>query len=398
MAPATVIFKKARYDAALTSIVAEMLDALLGNSLQPGMRVLIKPNLLMASRPERAICAHPLVVRAAADYVLQKGGHCRIGDSPGIGSFEKILKDGEYHQALSDLDVTIAPFTVSTKIDIGPPFGRIDLCADVADADLIINIAKLKSHVQMRLTLGVKNLFGCVVGLKKTEWHMRVGVDRNLFARLLVQICQTVHPAVTLVDGILALEGQGPGKSGTPRPIGVLIGGNNPFAVDAAICRMLGTTPDTVPTHQAAKALELVPDIILTLGDAPMVTGFQFPVIAPLEFGPKLFRKFMRRHWVQRPVVNSAACSLCGKCHRHCPAGAIQIHRQQLQFDYDRCIRCYCCVEICKEGALSTRETPAGKLLRHLTAAGARLRARMHHMHSGGSRRCDNDPTAGQSR
>ena len=377
MGSSVVIFEKAAYDECLRATVSQMLDTLLTSPIKPGTRVLIKPNLLMPSFPEQAILTHPLVVRAVAEYVLEKGGHCRIADSPAIGSFEKLLIDGGYREVFADMDVDVVPFSVSDVVDIGPPFGRIELAADITAADLIINIAKLKSHVQMRLTLGVKNLFGCVVGLKKTEWHLRAGVDRSLFARLLVQICRRVNPTVTLVDGILAMEGQGPGKSGRPRSLGVLVGGQNPFAVDAAICRMLGTSPDTLPTHQVACSLGLVPDSVEAVGDVPRITDFLFPVLGPLEFiGPKGLRKFVRKHWIQRPVVDIQICTLCGKCWGHCPARAITLRNKQLSFDYDPCIRCYCCVEICPSGALSTVETPVGKVLRRVMAAGQNLTAR----------------------
>lgn len=373
-----VIFEKAAYDKHLKAIVFNMLDRLLETPIKPGTRVLIKPNFLMPSRPNRAILTHPLVVRAAAEYVLEKGGRCRIADSPAIGSFEKLLTDGGYREALSDLDVDIAPFSISDTVDIGRPFGRIELAADIAAADLIINVAKLKSHVQMRLTLGVKNLFGCVVGLKKTEWHLRAGVDRTLFARLLVQICRRVNPAVTLVDGILALEGQGPGKSGVPKPIGILVGGKNPFAVDAAICRMLGTPPDALPTHRVAREMGLVNDEVETVGEIPPVTDFQFPLLGPLDFvGPKGFRKFVRKHWIQRPVVDTKTCTFCGECWGHCPARAITLRQKRISFDYDTCIRCYCCVEICPGGALNTVETTVGRALRRATEAGHNFQAKL---------------------
>lgn len=362
----TVVFKNAQYDHQLKATVHEMLDTLLDPAIGPGTRVLIKPNLLMPARAAQGILTHPLVVRAVAEYVLARGARCRIGDSPAIGSFETLLKDGGYTQALADLDVDMAPFTVTDTIDIGPPFGRIALAADAFNTDVVINIAKLKAHVQMRLTLGVKNLFGCVVGLQKTEWHLRAGVARDFFARLLVQICRRVNPAVTLVDGIVGLEGQGPGHSGRPKPLGVIVGGRDPFAVDLAICRMLGVSPETLPTHVAARSFGWVGDRVNIIGTYPPIADFKLPVLAPLSFGPKFFRRFIRNHWIQRPVVDADACSLCGKCWRHCPARAITFRNRQLRFDYDACIRCYCCVEICREGALGTRETTAGIILRQL--------------------------------
>ncbi len=108
----------------------------------------------------------------------------------------------------------------------------------------MINLAKLKTNTQMLLTLGVKNLFGCIVRLQKPEWHLRAGVDREMFAPLLVQIHYAIAPAATIIDGVLAMEGQGPGRSGTPRQIGTLIGGRDAAAVDAAVCRMLKLAPE----------------------------------------------------------------------------------------------------------------------------------------------------------
>jgi len=165
-----------------------MLTTLADGLIQKGSRVLIKPNLLLPAKPEKAIVTHPLVVKAAAEYAIEAGGRVQISDSPAMGTFKKVLKEGEYQGSLDGLNANLTPFTISTRKDIGTPFKEIDLAKDAIDADVIINIAKLKTHSQMLLTLGVKNLFGCVIGAKKPEWHLRAGVDRDLFAKLLVQI------------------------------------------------------------------------------------------------------------------------------------------------------------------------------------------------------------------
>jgi ferredoxin len=219
----------------------------------------------------------------------------------------------------------------------------------------------------MLLTLGIKNLFGCIVGLKKTEWHMRSGVNRKMFARLLVQICQAVKPTVTLVDGILAMEGQGPGKRGKPRYLGVLVGSSDTPAADWAICRMLGIDPDSLPTLKAARELGLLNGSIRISGDIIRIDHFELPVLGPLTFGPRLFRKFLRKHLVQRPVVDQNDCQFCGECWQYCPAKAITPYANIIGFDYDRCIRCYCCVEICPHGALEAKETLPGKVIRKIS-------------------------------
>ena len=147
--------------------------------IESGMRVLIKPNFLAPAAPERAMTTHPLVVRAVVEHVLGQGGRPTVADSPGRGSFERLLREGGYAQALAGLDVAVRPFRETVKVDIGAPFGRIDLAREAVQADLVVNLPKLKTHTMMLLTLGVKNLFGCVVGLAKPEWHMRSGIDRT---------------------------------------------------------------------------------------------------------------------------------------------------------------------------------------------------------------------------
>jgi uncharacterized protein (DUF362 family) len=155
------------------------------------------------------------------------------------------------------------------------------------EADVVINLAKLKTHTQMMLTLGVKNLFGCIVGLKKPEWHMRTGVDRQMFGRLIVSIFEAVGPAYTIMDGILAMEGQGPGKSGTPRELGLLMGGKNAHAVDHVVCLQVGLDPDTLETHRNARALGVYDGSVHINGDLNILNDFQFPELGSLTMGPE---------------------------------------------------------------------------------------------------------------
>ena len=219
---ATVFFVQSEYDdPALKRAVFGLLDRIASLRIEKGARVLIKPNFLAPARPERAMTTHPLVLRAAVEYVLDKGGRPLVADSPGMGTFERLLREGGYAEALKGLDVEVRPFKETVRVDIGEPFGRIEIAREALEADVVVNLPKLKTHTQMLLTVGVKNLFGCIVGLKKPEWHMRSGVDRHMFARLLVQhLRAAVNPAATLVDGIVAMEGQGPGRERCSAPAG----------------------------------------------------------------------------------------------------------------------------------------------------------------------------------
>jgi uncharacterized protein (DUF362 family)/Pyruvate/2-oxoacid:ferredoxin oxidoreductase delta subunit len=329
-----------------------------------GSRVLIKPNLLAAASPDQAVTTHPLIVRAAVEYLLERGAQVRIGDSPAIGSFDRILKQCGYRDALAGLDVRVAPFTRTVGVDIGEPFGVIQVARAAMEADAVFNLAKLKTHCQMLLTLGVKNLFGCIVGMQKPEWHFRVGVDRAHFARLLVQICEAVGPMFTLVDGILALEGQGPGRGGTPRQLDLLVGGDSAHAVDKVLCLLLGVEPCRLPTCAAADALGLLDGEVSIHGDMVIRNDLTFPRMIPLTMGPKCLARFMRRFAIQKPVTDNRLCKLCGECWKYCPAKVISHHIKGVRFDYGGCIRCYCCIEVCPHGALSAREPLLGKIWR----------------------------------
>ncbi|MBW1995891.1 MAG: DUF362 domain-containing protein [Deltaproteobacteria bacterium] len=362
-----VIVRHACYDyQSLRPVLFEMIEALVDGEIHRNARVLLKPNFLCPAKPERAVLTHPLVVRAVSEYLLSKGCKIQISDSPAMGSFQKVLKEGGYQHTFAGMDVNFVPFTGSVKKDIGPPFGEIEMATDAIAFDTIINLAKLKTHSQMLLTLGVKNMFGCIVGMRKPEWHLKAGVDRNMFAKLLVQICQSIRPSITIIDGILALEGQGPGRSGTPRQLNVLVGSRNPFAADMAVCRMLCLEPGQLPTHAALGSMGLSDDSISIDGDLPQISNFKLPVLAPLSFGPKRIQGFMRKHLLQRPVVDQKRCKLCGECWNYCPSEAIFNDTEHIIFDYAACIRCYCCIELCPHGALKAKETSAGRVIRRL--------------------------------
>lgn len=333
-------------------------------AIREGMRVIIKPNLLSAAKPHHAVLTHPLIVRAAVEYVLGQGARPEVRDSQAIGSFERILRENGLDKAMEGLPVTVREFRDSVPVDAGPPFGKIELSREVLTADMVINLPKLKTHSQMAMTLGVKNLFGCVVGYRKAEWHLRAGVDRDLFARLLVQIACTVRPAFTIMDGILAMEGEGPGRSGTPRALGILMAATNPFALDEAVCRLVGFPPEKLPTCRAARELGLPGEEVAIDGELPEVQGFRIPGTDPLFFGSAPVNSLMRRHLLQRPVCDPESCTLCGICRDMCPAKAITVEETGLRFDYDACIRCYCCIEVCPCGALRTTEPLLGRILR----------------------------------
>lgn len=367
-----VLIRKSSYSyEILKPQIFDLLDRLGGLRMAAGSRVLIKPNLLTNATPQQAILTHPSVVRAAVEYTLEHGARPLLADSPALGSFNKILRQSGIQEALADLDVECRPFQDSVKIDIGEPFGFIDVAREAVESDFIINLPKFKTHGQMLLTLGVKNLFGCIVGFRKPEWHMKTGVNRPLFARLLVQLYQKLQPDFTILDGILALEGEGPGKSGTPIHLGLLLGSDNAPALDRTVCRLLNLEPDVVPVLKAAREAGLLEEQPSIDGPEEPITSFHLPPSSTsLLYGPEFLQRIIRLHFLPRPVVEAALCRHCGACWTICPAKAISENSRPLSFNYDRCIRCCCCIEVCPHGALHTVDPLPGRLIRRIVNLG----------------------------
>jgi uncharacterized protein (DUF362 family)/Pyruvate/2-oxoacid:ferredoxin oxidoreductase delta subunit len=360
----TVIIRKTAYeDEALRSSVFDMLGSEEAPQIGAGTRVLIKPNFLAPAAPDKALTTHPMIVRAAAEFVLGKGARVQISDSPAIGNFNRLLRKGGYAEMLKDLDVALKPFEKTVPVDVGEPFGTIDVAKDAMEAEVVINLAKLKTHTQMMLTLGVKNLFGCIVGLKKPEWHMRTGVDRHMFAHLIVSIYEAVMPAYTILDGILAMQGQGPGRSGTPRELGLLMGGKNAHAVDHVACLNVGLDPESLATQHIARQMGVYDGRVHVNGDLRILDDFQFPELGSLTMGPAYLGRLMRRFVIQQPAVSNQACKLCGECWKYCPAKAISYTDRGISFDTEACIRCYCCLEVCPHAAIRAKTPLAGKLV-----------------------------------
>jgi uncharacterized protein (DUF362 family)/NAD-dependent dihydropyrimidine dehydrogenase PreA subunit len=365
---ARVFIDKATYDPeVIKPIIGKMLNSKGPDWIKTGTRVLVKPNLLLPSKAEDGIVTHPQITRCVVEYLLDKGAEVQVSDSPGIGNFHRLVRETGYSGALNGLDVTLKAFNQSVTVDIGEPFGSIEIARDAIEADVVINLAKLKTHAQMYLTLGVKNMFGTIVGLRRPEWHMRAGVDRRMFARLLAQIHQAVNPAFTIVDGIIALEGQGPGKSGRPRELGLLIGGSSGYAVDKTICTLLGLDPRQLLTCEESQTLGYFDGAVHVNGNIEILDDFRFPELDSLSLGSDGLNRFMRKHVIQKPMVDNDICKLCGECWKICPAKCISHNIRGIFFDYDPCIRCYCCLEVCLHGAIRAREPMLGKVWRRLT-------------------------------
>ena len=371
MTPRVALVAAAEYQRTAVEQAVERLMRELGGMaafVQPGQRVLIKPNMLAGKAPDRAVTTHPEVVRAVIRMAQAAGGIVSVGDSPGIGTPEDVARHCGIMEVIEDTGATFAPFCDSVRVGpVGRSFRQLELAQDILDAEVIINLPKLKTHGMMGLTCGVKNLFGAVVGMRKPALHLQAGADKNLFALMLLELADHIRPALTIVDAIVGMEGNGPG-SGDPVAIGALLAGTDTVAVDSVATRLVGMTAADVWTQRLAQQIQRrgsqLADIEL-LGDP--IEHLAVPRIRPAQSAdmvwglPRWLHPPLRRSLSARPYADHHLCRQCGLCVKHCPPQAMHLAHGRLHIDYRRCIECFCCQELCPYGALMTRQ---GLLLR----------------------------------
>ena len=248
----------------------EAVDALGGMErfVRPGERILLKANLLRAAPPESAICTHPAVAAAAAKLVAEAGGTAVITDSPGGALHKEAVLRGLYEKtgmaqaaAASGAELCYDASTRTVSLPAGRVLKQAEVIAPVAEADGVFDLPKLKTHVLMSMTGAVKNLFGVLPGLSKVGYHA-THPSQEQFADVLLDLAEYVRPRLSILDGVLAMEGDGPGASGTPRHAGVLLVSDSPLALDTAAAALIGLPRASNPVLLAAQRRGLRPSCI----------------------------------------------------------------------------------------------------------------------------------------
>lgn len=275
-AQASVSFVRA--DSYSVEVLQQKLEALLeplggmAAFVKQGDRVLLKPNLLTGSRPTKECTTRPEIVYCIAKMVQAAGGKPFLGDSPAFGSAKGVASANGLLPWAEKANVPIVEMHGRRYPIENDDFGNFLLSKEAMDADVVINIPKVKSHVQLTMTLGVKNLFGCVPGKMKAWWHMEAGKDRQRFGTMLVETAKAINPELTIIDSIIGHEGNGP-MNGEPKPIGVLAASNNVFAIDRAMVEVLKVAPNRLPTLVESERL----------GYCPKLHEIRFPLAHPHE-------------------------------------------------------------------------------------------------------------------
>ncbi len=377
-APRVSLLRHASYDfQSLLSALRELLSPLggMGAFVCPGTTVLLKPNLVFGRAPDKAVNTHPEILRAVATLVREAGAErILVGDSPGFGSCRQAAKAAGYLPVVDELGLELVEFTPFAHTDRARSFVRLELAKEALEADVVVNLPKLKTHGQMLMTLAVKNMFGAVPGARKLQWHYRAGRDWLLFATAINEIAMAVKPAVSILDGVIGMDGLGP-SSGTPNPVGLLAASADPWSLDAVVMDVLGLERESLYTLAAAVKSGIDEWRSCAVVGAEVASCrpecWTLPAMHELHMHGSFIQKrlpwlagLLRRSISPSPVPN-AACVACGYCVGICPAHAMRLEDGRVHINERECIRCYCCHELCQYAGMDIRSSGLlGKLLR----------------------------------
>ncbi|MFQ5680475.1 MAG: DUF362 domain-containing protein [Candidatus Omnitrophota bacterium] len=351
-----------------TQRLRQALDRLGGMAsfVNRGDKVLLKPNLLMAVEPERAITTHPELLRATILLLREAGVEkIYIGDCP--SNWGKPERIREVYQRTGINKVAQEENVELVELRSGSLRNGLPLATFLDYVDKVISLPKFKTHELMVMTGAVKNLFGLIPGLYKTEMHKRY-FPADRFAVRLVDIYQAVRPCLNIVDAIEGLEGDGPGRKGAPRHIGLIIAGENAAAVDMIIARIMGLGPQEVPTIKECIRRGLPPlrreDIDVLGEDVGDVAcaAFKLPQPSMIYRIPRSLFDILHRGISYWPQVNQGICNGCRRCREICPAKVITVEKKA-RINLKGCIKCFCCSEVCPRGAIATKKSLLARLL-----------------------------------
>jgi uncharacterized protein (DUF362 family)/Pyruvate/2-oxoacid:ferredoxin oxidoreductase delta subunit len=336
--------------------------------VRPGQRVLLKPNLLSAKDPSRAVTTHPIVVEAIAGLIGEAGATPVIGDSPGgaIRGIRRVWTNTGMEELSERTGIELVNFEAAGSKAISS--GRYDfyISRPVLEADVIINLPKLKTHSLTLLTCAVKNMFGVMPGFHKGEQHKRYPKPAE-FADMLVHLFKLVAPAFTIVDGITAMEGNGP-SSGERVDLGLLVAGDDAVAIDAAVADVVGFREGAIDTTRIAGAMGLGEgDVhrISLIGDdiGSRRSDFALPSNTVHTLIPKpLVRLIAPFVWVQ-PVIDPDRCTGCAFCFESCPVDAIVRDGRVYRIDKQACVKCLCCHELCPDSSIDITMSRLARLI-----------------------------------
>lgn len=360
IAHARVLVTDASYDH-FEPVMPEIVEALGLDAWYRGLSgriVFIKPNMIGLFPPDRHATTHPLVVGAIAKFFREAGAKVIVGDNCGVGGYglnQKVAQVTGIIDAVDDAYKNIAMNTC--LVSLGSKFlHSIAVSRDILEADVLINVPKMKTHSLTLVTGAVKNMFGIVAGAGKSRCH-RLAPGARDFSELLADIYSIRPPDLTIMDGIVSMEGNGP-TSGTPKQVGKILASTNAVALDAVMCRIMGLPPEEVHHIRHASQGGLGPidtDSIEIVGEKAEELPFKLPMtVKRFDFlGRLINRGFFGTISRSKLVLDKKLCKKCKICVEACPTKAMQMDEFP-GINEDECIRCLCCQELCPESAWKT--------------------------------------------
>jgi uncharacterized protein (DUF362 family)/Pyruvate/2-oxoacid:ferredoxin oxidoreductase delta subunit len=338
--------------------------------VKPGQKVLIKPNALLGQTPDHAVTTHPAVIAAVIKAVKKAGGIALVGDSPGNAhsNVPETMEKTGIKQAVKEAGGIMVYFQHEGIVPVPSPSGNrrlplLNIAKPALDADVIINLPKLKTHNLTLYTGAIKNMFGVIPGFNKSSFHTINPRPRD-FAVSIVDIYQIVKPALTIMDAVVGMEGPGP-ANGQPRKFGALLASTDGVALDAVCSDLIGHRPGEIFTTVEAvrrglgemdlARIEIVGARLDELRQADWKKAFNsqgFINWLP-DFLFNLAAPIVKQLTIY-PVIDQEKCTQCLTCFRHCPAKTI-VHDQEANvvwIDKKKCISCFCCHELCEYDAI----------------------------------------------
>lgn len=337
-------------------------------------KILLKPNLLKKAEVEKAVITHPAVVGAFGRILKEEGyGNVILGDSCGTGSTSKVIKGTGMDAALEKLGIPAVDF--SEGIHVPYPQGiqakEFVIPKELMESDCVISLCKMKTHALERITGAVKNSYGFIYGLHKAKGHTRYP-SADSFARMLVDLNMYVKPRLYVMDGIIAMEGNGPG-SGDPVKMGVMLMSKDPVALDSVFASLIHLKPQMVPTNYHGEKMGLgvwkeegitllTPEGEIPLKEAVKVYGNPSFHVDRRPVRRGIWEKMAKALNVfqKKPYIEKDLCIRCGVCVNSCPVPGKAVNFQNGKgqppvYDYKKCIRCFCCQEMCPKKAIKVK-------------------------------------------
>lgn len=336
-------------DDSLEQPVHQIMEAV-GQKDWRGMKVLIKPNILSASAPAEHITTSPALVSAVVRYLKANcAGQILVGDNSGSGNSLQAAKKTGIFDASEGHYILIEERSSPLRLQsLGI---TVEIATVVNEVDIVINLPKFKTHTRTFLTGAIKNMFGMVIGRDKQKIHRQAPIVRD-FVRAVVEVYAHRIPEINIMDGIVAMQGNGPACDDL-RPLGVLLASTSGPALDSVMASMMGVAPSQIPLLIAAHDMELgeiEPDRLSVKGNFRVIPDFKMPTtFSDPNFKNSTLPLFNKKR-SDTVLLSTKKCTQCGDCATHCPVSAITMSPYP-GIDFSACINCHCCMELCPQGA-----------------------------------------------